>query len=103
MRFWDDKDPREILPLGVDLRDVLAAGEIPIAAESSVELIAGTDATPSAILLGSPEIDGQSVYQWAQSGVLDATYGVALTIDTSTGKRLVFVGGLRVRSATYRH
>lgn len=102
MLWWDDKDPREILPLGFDLFDLLAMGESVIAAEPSIEVVAGTDESPAAMLLGASEIDGRQVGQWIQGGVAGAAYLISIQIDTSLGKRLICTAGLRIRAAGLR-
>jgi hypothetical protein len=93
---WSPKDPDEILPLGIDLEPLLASGETLLVVASAMRVERGTDATPSAMLLGSPTIVGTTVQQWVQGGVLGVSYRLAFTADTSLGKRIVESGGLRV-------
>jgi hypothetical protein len=93
---WSDKDPDEILPLGIDLEPLLTEGETLIAVSSAIRVVQGVDAAPSALLLGSPTIVGTTVQQWIQAGVLGVVYRLSFTSDTSIGKRLVEAGDLRI-------
>lgn len=98
MRF-SNKDPRGILPLGIDYADLLDEGETIVSASAEIALLSGTDADPAAMLLGSAVVDGSVVGQWVQGGVAGCTYRLTFIADTSATKRLVEAGDLLVVAA----
>jgi hypothetical protein len=93
---WSDKDPAEIVSLGVDMALLLADGETITAVSSALTVASGIDATPSALLLSTPAIVGTTVQQWVRDGVDGVLYRLSFTVDTSIGKRLVESGLFRV-------
>ena len=72
------------MPLGDRVLDngltVLAAIT---SASCTVELLAGTDATPDDLLDGAPQISGTSVYQRVKAGVSGCTYKLRCTATDS--------------------
>lgn len=94
---WSDKDPQEIVTLGWDFSALLEDAETLMTATASVTVVEGTDATPSAILFGAPEIGGVTVRHAIQAGVAGVLYRIAAVVDTSLGNRYLEVGLLRVR------
>lgn len=95
---YSDKDPREILPLGIDLASLLATGDSVIAVSASLAVITGTDEAPEDMLLNAAAIVGTTVQQWIQGGVTGVRYRLTFVADTEIGKRLVESGELAVRA-----
>ena len=93
---WSPKDPREILPLGIDLARLLATDETLIAVSSAIRVLSGTDADPSVMLLDAPTIVGTTVQQWIEGGIDGCDYRLAFTADSSIGKRIVEAGDLLI-------
>jgi len=94
------KDPNETQSLAFDFApdlgsETLAAGTM----TSGVDLIAGTDATPTNVLNGAPVISGALVLQSVKAGVAGADYRVWAKCNTSGGRVLVVAGILPVRNA----
>lgn len=76
------------------------AGESIFSAVVSVSLLAGTDATPSALLTGSPVIAAGTVLQPFHAGVDGVTYTLRCVATlTPTGRVLVLAANLPVRTA----
>lgn len=87
------KDPTEIINIGFDFAALTAT---PSAPTVSVELVKGTDATPSAMLSGSPSIVGSSVYQKIIGGVDGCTYNIRCTASAPDGSKYVLADVLHV-------
>jgi hypothetical protein len=67
----------------------LGTGETIVSAVWSVSVVTGVDATPSAMLSGSPSISGAKVTQMITGGVKGVTYQLICTAQTSAGQTLV--------------
>jgi hypothetical protein len=93
---WSDKDPREILPLGIDLAPLLATGDSLIAAEATIAVALGTDPNAASMLLSACEIVGTTVQQWLQGGVSGCRYQLTFQADTDVGKRIIETAELAV-------
>jgi hypothetical protein len=61
-------------------------------------VVDGTDASPSAILSGSPSISGSIVKQTLTGGSAGVTYKVQFTVTTSLGRTLVSCASLKVEA-----
>ena len=83
-----------------DYSPVLNTGETINSATCTVIVMSGTDANPSAILSGSPAINGALVSQRVVSGVSDVTYRLTMTASTNQSNIYTVVGDLPVYSAS---
>jgi hypothetical protein len=92
------KDPLEKLWVAFDFSEELGTAVISSAVVAA-SLRVGTDATPGAVLSGTPVVQGGAVLQVVQGGVAGATYGLVCTATLSDGSVLVRAGQLPVRSA----
>jgi hypothetical protein len=94
------KDPMEIQALSFDFSPDLGTETLVAASQTSgIELVAGTDATPSSVLNGVPIITGSLIVQSVKSGVANADYRIWAKANTSGGRTLVVAGILPVRNA----
>jgi hypothetical protein len=94
------KDPAEVQSLAFDFSpdlgsETLAAGTM----TSGIELLAGTDASPSNVLDGAPVISTAFVLQAVKAGVHNCDYRVWAKCNTSGNRTLVVAGILPVRTA----
>ncbi|MFA5900665.1 MAG: hypothetical protein WC829_16315 [Hyphomicrobium sp.] len=73
------KDPQEIklikFPFARELNGATAAS-----ATVTASVHKGTDATPSAVILGSPTISGTDIYVRMQAGVPDVIYKLRVVV-----------------------
>lgn len=97
---WPAKDPAESLVCGFDFTAELDPGETITSAALSVDLLAGVDPTPAALLFDLPTIAAGVVLQPFRAGVDGATYRLRCeaTLDP-TGRVLVLAATLPVRVA----
>ena len=93
------KDPAEIVLLAFDFADAAGPAVTLSGSTVSVSVHRGADANPSAILSGSPTINGLQVLQRVVGGLGGVTYSVKAQVDASDGSRYVLAGLLPVRSA----
>jgi hypothetical protein len=91
---FTDKDPSEVVRLGVDFANLLDTGETIIGATVTVRSASGV--AQAAMLSGDDEIDGSIVRQLITGGVTGTTYKVSFVITTSAGQTLVEGANLRV-------
>jgi hypothetical protein len=77
-----------------DFLSRLAVGETISAAAVAATVYSGTDASPSAILSGSPSISGSKVTQKITAGTLGVVYKLMCTVTTSTSQLLVLAAFL---------
>lgn len=68
---FDEKDPSDVITLTFDFSDYATAVTAPAIV---VTVAQGTDPSPSAILVGSPTVEGALVRQRVQNGVDGVTY-----------------------------
>lgn len=92
---FPDKDPAEIITVEFDFRPEVGSAVV-TSPEVTAELLAGTDASPSAILLGGPTIEGPIVRQRLQGGTDGADYGLRC-LATGGADRLLIDAVLPVR------
>lgn len=83
-----------------DFSNVLATSETISTASMVVTVQDGTDATPSAILSGSPVINGSRVAQRIYNGLDGVTYRLALSVTTSLTNVYTSVADLPVIAPT---
>lgn len=69
-----------------DFTGDLASGETLSSPTVSASVYSGTDANPSAILIGSPSISGARVSQKIAGGTAGVIYQVVCTASTSAGQ-----------------
>ena len=79
-----------------DYSPVLGAGENILSATCSVQVMSGTDSSPSSILTGSPFISGSLVSQRISNGVSEVTYRITMTATTDKTNIYTVVGDLPV-------
>ena len=83
MKSLEPKDVGERYAIEFQYSSVLSAIT---SATVTVQLLAGTDATPDDLLDGAPQISGTSVYQRVKAGVSGCTYKLRCTAtDSDTG------------------
>lgn len=93
------KDPLERVPMTFRFDEVMADDDTLATAVVAVEaVVAGTDATPNAILDGGASMQAQTVAQWITGGVAGATYRLRCTVTTTQGRTLVLRALLPVRT-----
>ena len=90
-----DKDPAESVVVEFAFDGELVAIDSAVVA---VTLVAGIDATPAALIVGLPQIQGTSVLQRISGGVVDANYRLLCTATRGADVR-VRAGVLPVRAA----
>lgn len=73
----------ETLDVEVDFLSRLSVGETALTAASTMEVLTGTDATPSAMLSGSPTISGSVVTQKVIGGLPGVVYQLSIAVRTS--------------------
>jgi hypothetical protein len=86
----------ETVSLVFDFASRLSVGETITGQGSTAYLYSGVDATPTAILSGSPSTSGTKVTQKVTGGVVGAIYDVLVTVTTSAGQTLSIGGYVAV-------
>lgn len=81
----DPKDPEEVIPLAFDFSKLAASIVSPVVTITRHD--GAADATPSAMLSGSPTISGTTVVQKIIGGVSGCTYALRCRVDTPEGYR----------------
>lgn len=64
-----------------------ASGTTLVSPTVTCAVLSGTDAAPSAVLVGSPTVSGKEVVQRIQPGVVGCTYKLSAFVSDSTGLR----------------
>lgn len=94
------KDPAERILVDFDFTPDFDAGEeIAGTPTVGVSLVAGTDPSPAAILLGTPTVAAGVVRQTINGGVAGATYRLRCAATLDSGRILVLAATLPVRTA----
>jgi len=83
-----------------DFSNVIASGETISSATMVVEVVEGTDSSPSSILVGTPVINGSRVAQRISGGLDQVTYRLELSATTSLTNVYTLVGDLPVLAAS---
>lgn len=83
-----------------DFSQVLSSSETISTATCTAIVMNGTDANPSAILVGASVISNKTASQRVANGVSEVTYRLTMTITTSLGNTYVGVGDLPVYAAS---
>jgi hypothetical protein len=81
-----------------DYSTVLTSPETINSATCTVEVVSGTDSNPSAILVGTPVINGFQVAQRIYNGLDGVIYRLKMTATTSLGNVYVIIADLQVLS-----
>lgn len=90
------KSAQEIEVFTFDYYNLLSIGETLVSAAVSVTVSTGTDANPSAMLDGAPQIQGSQVLQLLQGGLSGVTYNLNCLVTTSKNQKLLLTGSLQV-------
>ena len=99
---FSNKDPLELVNLTFNFEPAMGANEfIQSITSVAVEVIAGEDPTPSAILTGTPliNIGGLSIQQPCTGGLVDVSYRIAVLCLTTAGQELICAGTLTIQEA----
>lgn len=90
------KDPEEIKVMKFPFARELNGGTIASVTSVTVATHTGTDATPSAVLLGAAVVSGTDVLQRVQAGVDGVTYKLRAKVVDNAGNVHVVADTLRV-------
>lgn len=83
-----------------DFSPAMGTGETITSATSTVEVVSGTDPSPTSILLGGPVVSGQQVGQRIYGGLDGVIYRIEVTALTSAANTLVLLADLQVLAPT---
>lgn len=83
-----------------DFSNVIALGETITGATMNVEVVEGTDPSPSSIMVGLPIVNGSRVAQRIAGGLDQVTYRLELTATTSLTNVYTSVADLPVLAAS---
>ena len=97
---WSPKDPSETYPVAFDFSAVVPSTETISSSTWTATVVSGNDASPSAILYGSPVITGTTVKQVVTGGYSGVTYSLKASITTSGGSTYLGVALLPVQTQT---
>lgn len=94
----DPKDVAELDVITFDFTAVLNTGETITSSSVAVEVYAGTDASPSGLLLNTAQTQGAKVLQAIQAGVVGVEYLLrcSVTTNAATPRTLVLSGLINV-------
>lgn len=93
------KDPGETEFVTFDFNPVLGAASIATVVGVTASVWSGTDATPSAIISGSPSVVLGVVSQKITAGVAGVDYRLECTVTTTDARTLVLALVVPVRDA----
>lgn len=79
-----------------DFSTVMSTGETISSASCTVQVKDGSDASPSAILLGSPVVSGQLVAQRIYNGLDGVIYNIQMSVISSLANTYTIVADLPV-------
>ena len=93
----DPKDPAEIVPITFEFVDLTSTPSSPTIA---IQRLSGADdPTPTAMLLGAPQVVGSQVRQKVQGGVNGAIYGLRCEVNDADANHWVIPAKLPVETA----
>jgi hypothetical protein len=95
MTRWE-KFRAESRVYGFDFTRLLEAGETITSAAFAATVVAGTDPTPGAIVVGSADVAGPVCRQRLAGGLAGVLYRVTTTVSTSAGNTLQGIALLQV-------
>jgi hypothetical protein len=81
-----------------DFSPIMASAETISSATCAVEVVSGTDSSPSSILVGTPTVSGQQVAQRISGGLDGVIYRIEMTATTSLTNVYTIVADLPVLS-----
>ena len=93
---FSSKDPEEIIELGFEFAAIIEAAETITSASFDVSVLSGSDATPTAMLYGSPIIAGTVVSHKISGGVDGCTYRIECTANTSANNKYIETGSIKI-------
>jgi len=99
MKWLDRRDPEEWVVVSVDFARLTPAGDTLDTPTVVPSVLRGTDATPGAVLSGSPQIVGTVVAQLMVGAVHGVDYKLRFQVQTSSGQRRAFAVAIPVRTA----
>lgn len=96
--IFGDKNTAEILPYTVEFSDRLLVGETITTPVVNIQVFSGTDANPSAMLLGSPTLNAasDSILFTLTGGVAGVVYLIIVSGIISSGNLYIKTGHLAV-------
>jgi len=94
--IFDAKISSADYPASFDFAQDLTVGETLDFASIAAAVYSGEDASPSALLVGLPEIHGKQVVQNTSGGVLGTVYYLYCAVTTSLGQVLSREGYLAI-------
>lgn len=98
MKTFSDKDPAEKIFVVFDFSKIITDKVESISGVSfSVTVATGVDASPSAILSGSPILKPKEASHLITGGVNGVSYIITCTADTTRGQRLKGIATLPVK------
>lgn len=94
--IFDAKTASETVAVSFDFASEYAIGETVASASVGAAVYSGIDATPSALLSGTPTLSGAVVTQTLAGGVVGVTYLITATALSSLGKTRSLAGYVSV-------
>jgi hypothetical protein len=79
-----------------DFSPIMASSETISSATCTVEVVSGTDSSPTTILVGTPVVSGQQVAQRISGGLDGVIYRIEMTATTSLTNVYTIVADLPV-------
>lgn len=95
---WPTKHPVERVTAEFDFAGDLAPGDALLTYQLVVTTVRGTDATPGAVLYGTPQIKGARVFQKFAAGVSGCSYRIECRVTTRRDDLLILSRVLPVES-----
>lgn len=86
INFFTYKRSGETITLTFDFRKLLGTGETVSSADWDVEVVEGTDASPTDMIYGNTTVSGAKASQLITGGVDGNVYRMICSINTSTGQ-----------------
>lgn len=96
---FSPKDPAEVWQLSVDFAKILITGETLSSSAWYVTTYSGVDASPSAILLGTPSIVGTKSKHTVTDGLDGVMYRIKVVAETSLGNTYIGIGFMSVEES----
>jgi hypothetical protein len=99
MKIFPKKDPGEKFWIEFDYADEMEASETISSASLSIEVVNGTDASPSSVLSGAMVNQSTNMAQLIQGGLSGCIYAFKCLATTSLGRVLARAARLPVQNA----
>lgn len=94
---FSPKQPAEIVTVAFDFASLTTSPTSPVV--TATRHAGEADATPSAILSGSPSVSGSKILHKVTAGTDGTDYLLTCQVDTAAGERYILAGVLPVRAA----